>query len=170
MEERMRSLTELTLELDRARERAFADAEQNDGVVADYMAEVLDNLELAREIKIESVALAFKDASAFVAELQAEKKRIDERLRVFKNDAERIKKYLGDWLADGEKMETPKVKIGWRKSNATVVDDAVDVTTLPEQCQNVKITANKTEIGKLLKSGVEIDGCRIEQRVALQIK
>jgi hypothetical protein len=66
-----------------------------------------------------------------------------------------------------EGLSDPRVKLGWRTSTAVVVEDDA---SLPVELIAVKTSPNKRAIGELLKSGTEVEGCRLETRRNLQVK
>jgi len=68
-----------------------------------------------------------------------------------------------------DKIETPLIKISFRKSESVEVED---VNTLPALYKVVKVSesADKLKIKDAIKSGILIDGCSIKVNKNLQIK
>ena len=131
-------------------------------------AEALNSLEMDRAKKIESIALAYKNLTAEAVALKAEKEAFEEREKRAKNRAEDLKKYLA-YVLDGQKFKTTLVEIGFRKSEAVVVD--CDVFSLPDDYLKYKMPEpDKVKIKAALKSGQDISGCRIEVKNNINIK
>lgn len=136
------------------------------GEITDYDAIV--KLQMERTAKLENIALAYKNARAEAAALKAEKEAFAEREKRAKNRMEWLSGYLR-FVLDGQKFKTAKVEVNFRRSEAVCVD--CDVFDLPEAYLTYKQPEpNKTAIKEALKSGVEIEGCRIESRVNISIK
>lgn len=148
-------------------DRAIMDCiDQETGEILDFVK--LDQLTLDRESKIESVALAYKNAVSEAAALKAEKEAFAEREKRAKNRAESLKAYL-DYALNGTPFKTTKVDVRYRKSEAVVVE--CDAASLPVEYQTVKAPeANKTAIKAALKAGQEIPWCHIETRANISIK
>lgn len=85
-------------------------------------AERLEKLELDKKTKIENVGLWYKN---LVSDAQALKNEIDvlqERKKKAESKAEQLKMYLDSALT-GEKFETGKVQMFYRKSKSVNLDD-----------------------------------------------
>ena len=72
-------------------------------------------------------------------------------------------------LFEADKIETPLIKISFRKSQSVEV---TDVNELPNEFKVIKLTetADKLKIKDALKSGIFIEGCSIKTNRNLQIK
>lgn len=77
------------------------------------------------------------------------------------------KQYLGRFLG-GQKFETARVKMTFRKSESLeVADDAI----IPAEFYKQKDPElNKADLKKAVKAGLEIDGVSIVEKQNLQIK
>lgn len=106
-----------------------------------------------------------------IEEAKFHKKRITEYAQFLERKEERLKRFLGDFLAKTglEKVEGSLGKISLRKSKSVEVYDAVK---LPNECLNVTHTykPDKNKIKELINSGVEIPGARIVEKKNVQIK
>ena len=73
------------------------------------------------------------------------------------------------YLFEADKIETPLIKISFRKSQSVEV---TDVNELPNEFKVIKLTetADKLKIKDALKSGIFIEGCSIKTNRNLQIK
>lgn len=127
----------------------------------------LEALQMERQEKIEGVALWYKNMLADAEALRKEKASFDERLKNTNRQIESLKGYLSGALG-GEKFETTKVKIGWRKSEQVICEDLDHV---PAEYLRIKAPElDKTEAKKALKAGKQVAGCRLETKQNIQIK
>ena len=129
--------------------------------------EKLDELETARDVKIENIALYIKNLNAEAAALKAEKDTFAKRQKVAENRAESLKKYLSDCLA-GEKFKTTKVNISFRSSESLAIEDG---TEIPKEFLRYKEPeVNKTDLKKAIAEGLVINGVSIVKNQNIQIK
>lgn len=134
------------------------------GEVIDF--DRLSGLVMERENKLEGVALWIKNLEATAKAIKAER----DVLKVREEQAEHKALMLREWLSgalDGEKMETPKVKVSYRKSTAVEVDDR-----LPKKWCSKKIvyTPDKIAIKTAIQNGKKITGAKIIEKQNIQIK
>lgn len=137
--------------------------------------ERLDNLILERNLKLENVALWIKNLLSDAEAYKIEKNAFDEREKRARNKAESLKKWLSQALS-GEKFQTNKVQISFRKSKAVEFaneDDFIywaqknnrdDLLTFKEP------SVNKTNIRRELENGNVIEGVEIVERQNISIK
>lgn len=139
------------------------------GEITDF--EALDNLTMARDEKIENVAMWIKNLNAEGKAIREEEKNLAERRRAAENKCESLQKYLEQALC-GEKFSTPKVAISYRKSTAVnIADEEAFIKTADAAYaipQAPKI--DKTAIKEALKLGVVINGAELIERNNIQIK
>ena len=154
-------------EINEAIERAFEaciDPETGE-IVGD--TEALDDLVLARDEKVENIALWIKNLKAEAEAIRNEEKALADRRRAAENKAERLKSYLA-YNLDGEKFKTPKVSISWRKSESVVVPD---VFQLPDEYVKYKDPEpNKQLIKEAIKKGFDVEGASLVENTNLIIK
>ena len=143
------------------------------GEILDF--EKLDELQMARETKIENIALYIKDLNATASAIKAEEKALAERRKAKENRAESLKEYLNHIL-NGSAFETAKVKLSYRASKSVLVTDEIGLVHWledngKEECLAYSLPrVNKTEVSKLLKEGAEIPGAVLQENNNLQIK
>lgn len=130
----------------------------------------INALELDRDTKIENIGCWVKNLKSDAAALKEEAKAMTERAARAAKKAESLQHYLEAVLA-GQKFQTPKVAISWRKSVSVEVDEA-EVPDLPEQFKRteVKVSPDKTAIKDALKAGEIIEGCRLVEKNNISIK
>ena len=131
--------------------------------------ERLEALEIEHDAKISNLACWVKDLRSEAAAIKAEKDALDKRMKAKENLADRISNYLENYL-NGAKFEDSRCIISYRKSESTEIAEDLDLNTLPDDCKKITITANKTAIKAALKSGANIDGCKLVVKNNMQIK
>ena len=130
-------------------------------------ADKLNELQIAKDEKLENLALWYKDLLAEANALKEEKETFAEREKAAKNKAESIKNYLSHVL-NGENFKTTKCALSFRKSEKTVIDD---MYSIPESfLKYSEPKADLTEIKKAIKNGEEIKGAHLEETQNIQIK
>jgi hypothetical protein len=151
-------------------ERIIFDSTDENGEISDEGLEAITEIEGELRSKATNVALYIMGELAEAKAVEEHAKRLQERVRSHKNRAEKLKKYLERTLLHDlgqEVIKDPRVNIGWRKSQAVVVaEDAA----LPPELTRVKVEPDKVAIKERLKSGLEIDGCELEDRVSMVLK
>jgi len=143
------------------------------GEVEDYGT--LAALAMERNQKLENMACWIKNMKADVAGITGEVKALQDRKKVIENRMERITEYLKTAL-DGQKFETARCSVSYRKSAAVEVDAPESTISFLERsghddCIKYKPPEiSKTGLKDLIKSGVEVPGCHIEEKLNMAIK
>ena len=139
------------------------------GEIGDYG--MFCELQMAKESKIENLALLIKNSIAEADAIKAEKDNLADREKSLRNKIERLRNYLSEIL-QGEKFSSPKVAISYRKSTAVeIADEAEFISRGPKEHlipQPPKI--DRKAISESLKSGKEIPGASLVERDNIQIK
>jgi hypothetical protein len=142
--------------------------EMNEGEITPELNEALTITE--KELQTKSIAYlsVIKQSEAFISQLDEEIKRLQALKKRNNNLVDNLKSRLLDAVKLFGVFEVGFTKFGTRKSTSVQVDD---VNSLPQQYKTVKVTeaADKTEIGKALKSGVEVNGCSLVENLNLKI-
>lgn len=140
------------------------------GEILDF--EAFDGLQMERGKKIENMALWYKELNAESTAIRNEEKALAERRKALENKAERLKDYLAQ-ITDGQKFETPKASISWRKSTAVELDDDFMMWAKGNGTWLLRYKdpePNKAEISRALKAGAEIYGARLVENYSMQVK
>lgn len=136
-------------------------------------AEKLNELQMQREEKIESVALWYKNTLADAEAIKAEKTVLAEREAKLRAKAESIKKWL-EFALNGEKMSTPKVEVNFRKSESVEVDELAFIEWAKSNGDDLlsykEPTPNKTAIKAAIKNGRTIEGATLVSKTNISIK
>lgn len=131
-------------------------------------ADDLDNLQMAREQKIENIGLYFKSVLAEAEMVKAEAKNLTERYKRLENKAESLKKYLA-YALQGEKFSTPRLAVSYRKSES--VEIGQDFVYNKKWC-DVQTTykPDKKKIKDAIKSGKKVAGAKIVEKQNISVK
>ncbi len=127
-----------------------------------------DELQIDRSAKLENVALWYKNLISEAQAFKAEKDAFAEKQKRAESKAESLKNYLDSALR-GQKFDTVKVSVAYRKSTSVEI---VDQSKLPELYLKVVTTTtpDKAEIAKALKVGEVVNGAELKENQNIQIK
>ena len=129
--------------------------------------ELLNDLQMERDAKIENVALWIKELKAEAEALKAEKLAFAERQKVAENKMESLKKWLA-YALDGQAFKTVRASVTFRKSQAVEV---ADIWKLDENYLRYKEPeADKTAIKEALKAGQTVAGATLVENTSVIIK
>lgn len=139
--------------------------------------EAFEALQLARDQKVENIGVFVKDLMGQIALLDGEAEVIADRKKKAVKKVEGLKKLL-DYALAGEKFQTAKVDISFRKSTAVEPISKEEEqrfieyakTAAPELLKFKEPTPDKTAIGKLLKAGETVNGFSLVERNNISVK
>lgn len=139
--------------------------DEETGEIIDF--EQLNELLMERNTKIEKVALWIKNLDALAVSIKAERDALDKRMKLTENKSKSLQEWLKNAL-DGQKFETARVCVSFRKSESTEIDaNVLDKKWCREK---VTYTPDKTAIKKAIKEGQTVVGARIVVNQNVQIK
>ena len=128
----------------------------------------LDELQMARQDKIENIGLYIKNLEAEKEAVKHEKDNFADREKRLGKKIESLKGYLG-YALQGQKFSTPKVAVSFRKSESVLVKDEYLVPD--KYCEFTMVRKpNKTNLKKALKDGEEIMGVELVEKQNISIK
>lgn len=128
----------------------------------------LDELQMAREQKIENIGLYIKNLEAEKEAVKHEKDNFADREKRLGKKIDSLKGYL-TYALQGEKFSTPKVAVSFRKSESLLVKDEYLVPD--KYCEYTMLRKpNKKNIKDALKKGEEIMGVELVEKQNIQIK
>ena len=138
------------------------------------LADVLAELHMSREEKIENTVRYIKNLRADSESARAEASNLVERADRFDKKAEQLEAYLLSQLGDCKKMETPLYTLKVRVSKSTCCPtDEEAIQRLPRGFWNikttVKVTPDKKAIKAALEKGEKLEGCSIVENKRLSI-
>ncbi len=137
----------------------------------------LDQLEIARNEKIENIALYDKNLKAEIEAIDNEVKALLDRRKAKQNKADNLLEYLKTSL-QGAKFETSKVSISYRKSKSVEFEDEEKFLQYAKENdleilykETVSVKPNKKEIKDFItKTNGELPYVHIKENVNMQIK
>lgn len=122
----------------------------------------------SKAVSYANVVKGFSDTedaiSREIDRLTALKERAIKRAELFKSTLSSAMQQFGI-----EKIETPTIKLSFRKSEAIEITDE---NAVPESFQDQKVTTtiSKTRIKEAIKQGTDVPGAQLISRKSLQIK
>lgn len=132
----------------------------------------LEALQMERDQKAENLALAVKNMKAGEDAIANEIDALTARKAALKKKRERAQDYLRIVL-DGEKFQTPRVAVSWRRSEAVEPDEEFMNWAMDNDDSFLRYKPpeiNKTAIKAAVKAGQEIPHVHIVQSLSPQIK
>jgi len=165
------TMFEIKEEIRHLLENLYTEADE-DGCVSDETMAALEALNEAKEDKMESIALYYKEMQAEADAIKVEAKNLADRAKATQKKADSLKAYLSRILQeDGmEKFSTARVKVTFRSSEAVIVDDDWHNITKTYIKKNIEYVPDKTAIKEALKAGKKVKGAYLETRQNIQIK
>lgn len=161
----MRSLYEINKDL----EQLLSNVDEDTGELL-IDPEALDALMMERQDKLEGVALYVKNIAAEVNAIKAEEDALKERRERLAKKKEGLTRYLTDALA-GEKLETARVSITYRKSKSVEIDPELFWQNPAAAFVRYKDPEpDKKAISDALKSGGIVPGAKIVEKTSMSIK
>lgn len=141
------------------------DDETGEIIFSEDLNRALEQLTIARDVKIENCALAYKQYMAEAAALKAEKKflvdPLDKRIRHLEASAKKASAFL-EFALQGQPFKTSKVNIGYSKAESTEYDDDFikwaqkNKKKYPDILTPQEPKVNKTAVKKYIKEGAKI--------------
>ena len=133
--------------------------------------DALEALTLARDEKLEGLALYVKNEAAEAEAIESEAKKLQERAKAAKNRADRAKAFLAQQL-NGDKFQTARVAVSWRKSESVELTEAF----MPWAIKNDAYLRykdpepDKAAIKAALKAGGVVLGAELVSKSSMTIK
>ncbi len=146
-------------------ENEAVDTETGEIIDIDY----LEHLQMDKEKKIEFLIKLYLNCKSDAEQLKAEADKFTKRARAEANKAEQIKNYLG-FIQKGEKFKSEDGlhQISFRKTSSVEV---TDITKLEDCYLRVKDPeADKTAIKEAIKSGIDVKGATLVEKLSPTIK
>ena len=157
--------------------RRFIEADENGEIPDDAFADTLASICLEFDEEVDNIACAIKNDTADIEAIKAEESALAARRKVKEARIARLKEYLSRTVLDAgrSKIETPRNKISFRKSEGVTVGDeqAFIEWAMKERADLIKYgkpSINRTAIKEALASGDVIPGACVETKMNLQLK
>lgn len=146
-------------------------------IPAEAITDTLDGINGEIDEKIDNIACIIKLYAMEAEGIKAEEDRLKARRMVKEKAVKRLSQYLSDSMtaAGRSKFESARNVLSFRKSDAVLIaDEAAFVEWAqeysPELLSFKKPEPNRTEIKKILKRGIDVEGACLEVRYNLQVK
>lgn len=147
---------------------AFDEIEVDEDTGEILGAASLDEVEGEASSKIESAGLYVRELDAEAAALKAEADRLTARRRSLERRVSRIKTLMMPAVvALGGKVKGPRLTVSVATTKAVIIDD---IEAIPDAFCRVKVEADKTALGTLLKAGEVVPGTHIEESLSLRMR
>ena len=134
--------------------------------------EKLAELQMTKDQKLENMACWVKDLEADAAAIRAEEKALADRRRAIENKALSLRKFLGGYIGEGNRFQTARCAISWRKSESVNVD--MDLLSIDPNADNYlrykEPEVNRAAIKQAIKDGISVMGAEIVTNNNMQIK
>lgn len=133
--------------------------------------EALEGLMIAREEKLEGLALAVKNYDAEAKMIREEEKALAERRKRLENKAARAEAFLGEQL-HGEKFQTSRVAVSYRTSKSVYLHPEFMGWAMQQErfLRYKDPEPDKTAIANAIKAGEKLDYAEIIENRTMQIK
>lgn len=134
--------------------------------------DLLESLQMAKDQKIENLALAVKNLTAEAKAIKAEEDALAKRRKSAESSAERAKRYL-EYVLSGEKYKSAKVAVSYRKSESVKFDpDFINwaILSAPDLLRTKDPEPDKVKIKEELKRGTVIPHAELVENNSIQIK
>ncbi len=128
----------------------------------------IGELFMEREQKLENIALWIKNLQADAHAFKAEKEAFEKRQKAAEKKIVSLQKYLTDNL-HGETFSTAKCAVSFRKSERVEVFNE-EIVPKKYLAKKVTFAPDKDAIKAMLKAGHKVGGCRLVEKLNLQIK
>ena len=132
-------------------------------------ADALHAVEAQAAEKIEATALYLRELDAEAKAAKDEAERMLARVKSMQKRSDYLKTVLLDAIHATGTVKTARVTVSIRKTQAVAIDEGAN---LPEAYTTVKTTVspNKIAIKQALTDGLEVPGCRLEERESVSIR
>lgn len=151
---------------------------ENGDIPEEALADTLESITALLDEKADNIACWIKQLTAEVEAIKAEEDKLKARRTAKLKRAERLTEYLAECLTNSgiPKIETARNVISFRKNPPAVVFD--DEAKFIEWAQvhadgllnYAKPKVDRVAVKVALENGAEIEGCRIESKLNIQIK
>ena len=165
------TLYEIDNEIRSFLDRMLDAVDEETGEVLDIDPAELEQLNKAREQKIENIALYIKDIDADVKAIKEEENNLKERRQKAEKKAERLRDLLSMSMinAGEDKFSTARCAVSFRSSKSVVITD-LDLIDEAYVKKVIDVKPDKTAIKKAIEAGEDIEGAHIEEKQNIQIK
>ena len=156
------TLYEINQQMEEAINRMFAEANENDGEVSQETTDLIAELQIARDDKLEALGCVIKNKKAEAEAIKAEADILAKRKKSLDREVDSLEKYVSMML-NGQPFESAKVKFSFRESEQVIIDDDKKLARIWFR-KVVKFEPNKDAIKEAIKAGKKVRFAHIEKR------
>ncbi len=165
------SLYEIDTRIQAIIENMFATVYENGEISEEIDLSELEELQEARQVKLENIALYIKNLAVEASAIKEEENTLKDRRKRLESKCERLEGILINAMKqDGnKKITSPRFEAVLRDNKKTEIRDA---SLIPEEFLNVKVekTPDKTAIKKAIEAGQEVAGAELIINTTISIK
>lgn len=142
--------------------------DEETGEIDEEIFDRLENLQIEKDQKIESIACIIKSDRADAKSIKTEADSLKRRATSLENTADRLERWL-DQILDGEKFETSRCRIGFRRTQSVSI---LDENVIPDEFVDVRVERKpvKSLIKEALKEGKEVNGAVLIDRRNINVR
>lgn len=162
------TLYEINNQIEEAINAMFVEAQQSEGEVSQETTDLIAELQMARDDKLEAIGCVIKNTEAEADAIKNEIARLTKRKKALDNKANGLRFYVANML-HGEKWECSKVSFSFKPSKRVIIEDE---NKLARKWFRKKITfeVNKDAIKDAINSGHAVRYAKIIDINNLQVK
>ena len=156
--------------------RAFLDkmldaVDEETGEVLEVDPAELEQLNEAREQKMENIALYIKNLEADAKAIKEEENNLKERREKAEKKAERLRNLLAMSMnsAEESKFNTARCAVSFRFSKSVVITD-LDLIDEAYVKKTIDVKPDKVAIKQAIEAGEDVEGAYLEEKQNIQIK
>lgn len=162
------TLYEINQQMEEAINRMFAEANENDGEVSQETTDLIAELQIARDDKLEALGCVIKNKKAEAKAIKEEADILAKRKKSLDREVDSLEKYVSMML-NGQPFESAKVKFSFCESEQVIIDDDKKLARIWFR-KVVKFEPNKDAIKEAIKAGKKVRFAHIEKKQNLQTK
>lgn len=129
--------------------------------------EKFENLQIEREIKIDNTICFYKNVNGVISAIEKEIENLSKRKKQQKNLSENLKSLIS-YSLEGQKFETSRNKVSWRKSESINIINEKEIPNEFKESK-IEIKISKDAIKKSIKNGIEVNGAEMVFKNNIQI-
>lgn len=163
------TLYEINHDIEETLNLLLASMNPETGEVDEVYVHQLEDLNVQRDEKLESIGCYIKNLEAEAEAIKKEEEALKQRRETAERKANSLAQYITEMLG-GEKWSCPRVAFSFRKSEqVTTVDD---LELIPDEYCVIKTErkVDKKKIKEAIKAGVEVRGAWLTEKINLNIK
>lgn len=161
------NIYQINYELDNALTMLLTSVDEETGEVNPEALKNFNELQIAKEEKLENIACYIKNLKAESAALKAEEDNLAKRRQAVDNHVKRLVALLEQNTEISEKYKFTRATISYRHSTKLEITDEA---LIPKKLLRIKTEPDKIAIKEILATGKKVKGCQMVDNYSIQIK